>query len=151
MGFIYRDLKPENILITGKFVRIADFGLAVSHDFENKSHTSKVGTGKYIAPEVLHSKKYNKKADIYSLGVILEEMFGFENDFSIRDEDSLLLKTKSRELKLLKDRMISKDEKLRPDCEQILKESHLWSLSLEELEVYSKIKTELEQILNQKK
>ncbi len=46
--------------------------------------------------------------------------------------------------------MTKKDEKLRPDCDQILKESHIWTLSLEELEGYPRIKLELEQILSQK-
>jgi hypothetical protein len=80
---IHRDLKPGNILITGgpedRVVRIADFGLAVNHDFQNQSHTSDQGTIKYMAPEVVKTRKYNMKADIYSLGVILGEMFGFED------------------------------------------------------------------------
>jgi serine/threonine protein kinase len=80
---IHRDLKPENILLTtglnGRFI-IADFGLAINHDFENQSHTSGVGTRKYMAPEVKGSRRYNTKADIYSLGVIIGEMFGFENE-----------------------------------------------------------------------
>jgi hypothetical protein len=46
--------------------------------------------------------------------------------------------------------MTENDEKLRPDCYKILKESHIWTLSLEELESCSRIKTELEQILKQK-
>jgi alpha-tubulin suppressor-like RCC1 family protein len=81
---IHRDLKPENILLTtgsdGRFIRIADFGLAVNHDFENQSHPSGVGTREYMAPETISSKRYNTKADIYSLGVIIGEMFGFENE-----------------------------------------------------------------------
>ncbi len=71
---------------------------------------------------------------------------------SIRDEDSLLLliNNKSCELKKLIDRMLSYASILRPNCDEILKESHVWTLSLEELESYSRIKHELEQILNQK-
>jgi serine/threonine protein kinase len=77
-------LKPENILLTtgsdGRFIRIADFGLAVNHDFENQSHPSGMGTREYMAPETISSKRYNTKADIYSLGIIIGEMFGFENE-----------------------------------------------------------------------
>jgi serine/threonine protein kinase len=37
---IHRDLKPTNVLITnGRFVKIADFGLATIHEFERQSHT----------------------------------------------------------------------------------------------------------------
>jgi hypothetical protein len=46
--------------------------------------------------------------------------------------------------------MLSYASILRPNCDEILKESHVWTLSLEELESYSRIKHELEQILNQK-
>jgi hypothetical protein len=82
---IHRDLKPGNILLSDRSngqieerrARIADFGLAVNHDFENQSHTSEQGTIKYMAPEVKKTRKYDTKADIYSLGVIIEEMFNY--------------------------------------------------------------------------
>jgi serine/threonine protein kinase len=76
---IHRDLKPANILISyglnGRFVKLADFGLSTFHEFEGQSHTQNIGTHKYMAPEVLYGKKYDTKADIHSLGVILREIF----------------------------------------------------------------------------
>jgi serine/threonine protein kinase len=75
---IHRDLKPANILVSdavnGRFVKLADFGLSVIHEFIDQSHTRGSGTFNYMAPEVIKSRKYDKKADIYSLGVITEEM-----------------------------------------------------------------------------
>ncbi len=65
---IDRDLKPNNVLI-------ADFGLATIHEFSGQSHTKYKGTIRYAAPEVMSSTKYDTKADIYSLGVILQEVF----------------------------------------------------------------------------
>jgi serine/threonine protein kinase len=80
-NIIHRDLKPSNILITngvnGRFVRLGDFGLSVNHEFNDQSHTQCSGTIKYMAPEVMISRKYNMKADIYSMGVIIEELFNF--------------------------------------------------------------------------
>jgi serine/threonine protein kinase len=77
---IHRDLKPANILLKkcdqkGFCVKISDFGLMVIHDFPDKSHTLDKGTTKYIAPEVINNKNYDTKADIYSLGVIFENIF----------------------------------------------------------------------------
>jgi serine/threonine protein kinase len=78
-NIIHRDLKPENILITegqkGRFVKIADFGLATIHEFEGQSHTKYKGTRKYSAPEILNSSRYDTKADVYSLGVVVAELF----------------------------------------------------------------------------
>jgi serine/threonine protein kinase len=72
-------LKPTNILISngkdGRFVKIADFGLATIHEFNGESHTQASGTLRYMAQEVLRSRKYDTKADIYSLGVIVQEIF----------------------------------------------------------------------------
>jgi serine/threonine protein kinase len=81
INIIHRDLKPTNILISegtnGKFVKIADFGLATIHN-KNESHTQGSGTFKYMAPEVLRKRNYDTKADIYSLGVIIPELFNFD-------------------------------------------------------------------------
>jgi serine/threonine protein kinase len=77
-NIIHRDLKLDNILITnginGRFVKIADFGYAKVLD-ETKPNTKDVETVRYIAPEVEYSQKYNFKADIYSLGFIVRDLF----------------------------------------------------------------------------
>jgi hypothetical protein len=80
---IHRDLKPANILlkkdeVKGIRVKIADIGLAVIHKYSGQSHTMDKGTPKYMAPEVIKDKKYDTKADIYSLGVIFEEIFALD-------------------------------------------------------------------------
>jgi hypothetical protein len=80
---IHRDLKPANILLKkdedkGVCVKIADFGLVVIHKYSEQSHTLDKGTPKHMAPEVIKNKKYDTKADVYSLGVIFEELFALE-------------------------------------------------------------------------
>jgi tRNA A-37 threonylcarbamoyl transferase component Bud32 len=81
---IHRDLKPANILVSdginGRFVKLADFGLSVIHESIDQSHTQVSGTIKYMAPEVFDSRKYDLKADIFSLGKIVGELFIFNNN-----------------------------------------------------------------------
>ena len=75
---IHRDIKPGNILLskTGE-VKLVDFGIAVSMD-EDAGLTKDgvtLGTPSYMAPEQFEStKSVDKRADIYSMGVMLYEM-----------------------------------------------------------------------------
>jgi serine/threonine protein kinase len=79
---IHRDLKPANIMISygldDRFVKLADFGLATFHEYGEQSHTQGCGTIKYLAPEVMQTRKYSAKADIYSLGIIIQELFNYK-------------------------------------------------------------------------
>ncbi|TWU30332.1 serine/threonine-protein kinase [Bythopirellula polymerisocia] len=74
-GVLHRDLKPANIMIDGQGqVRITDFGLAtVTTDGENVAGMS--GTPAYMAPEQLLRGQSSAGSDIYSLGLVLFELF----------------------------------------------------------------------------
>ncbi|XP_014474461.1 PREDICTED: cyclin-dependent kinase 4 isoform X2 [Dinoponera quadriceps] len=75
---IHRDLKPQNLLVTrdGR-IKIADFGLAKTYDFEMKL-TSVVVTQWYRAPEVLLGCSYATPVDIWSVGCIMAELYKLE-------------------------------------------------------------------------
>jgi alpha-tubulin suppressor-like RCC1 family protein len=81
---IHMNLKPKNILLTnginGRFVKLGNFGLSLNHEFYNESQTHRSGTHKYMAPEVLISRECDMKADIYSLGIIVRELFFLKNN-----------------------------------------------------------------------
>lgn len=85
---IHRDLKPSNFLITNgerrRFVKLSDFGLATHHESEDQSHTKDRGTDKYVAPEVRTTTKYNTKTDIYSLGVVAQELFNIDINWFVQ-------------------------------------------------------------------
>ena len=79
---IHRDLKPQNIFIIefpkdDRFLKLGDFGSArnVSSTSDEPDLYTYAGEWKYMAPEVKNGGKYNKKADIYSLGFIAEALF----------------------------------------------------------------------------
>ena len=74
-GVIHRDLKPANVMIDGRGqVRITDFGLATVLEDDRSQH-SLVGTPAYMAPEQLLNGETSERSDIYSLGLVLYELF----------------------------------------------------------------------------
>lgn len=73
-GVVHRDLKPENIMVSrsGDNVKIIDFGLADNDEFAIFKNPA--GTKRYVAPEQLNSTMADSRNDIYSLGIILQDM-----------------------------------------------------------------------------
>eukprot|EP00897_Mesotaenium_endlicherianum_P008404 jgi/Mesen1/7592/ME000395S06744 len=73
---IHRDMKPQNILIgAGGIVKLCDFGFARAMSCNTMVVTSIKGTPLYMAPELVQEQPYNHTVDLWSLGVILYELF----------------------------------------------------------------------------
>lgn len=74
-GLLHRDLKPANVMLDGRGrVRLTDFGLAAAAR-ETPGHEASAGTPAYMAPEQLAGREATVRSDLYSLGLVLYEVF----------------------------------------------------------------------------
>jgi tRNA A-37 threonylcarbamoyl transferase component Bud32/HAMP domain-containing protein len=79
VGVVHRDIKPENLILeAGGNAKLMDFGIARPVRRSNPGHTQPgmyIGTPSYSAPEQLAGEDVDARADLYSAGVMLSEMF----------------------------------------------------------------------------
>ena len=75
-GVIHRDIKPANIFMVGRTQpRVLDFGIArVAHRQEGADAHSGAGSPYYMAPEQVKRELSDRRADVFSLGVVLYEL-----------------------------------------------------------------------------
>jgi len=77
-GIVHRDIKPENIMIRKDGIsQIMDFGLAKLRGNVSRltKEGSTVGTAGYMSPEQVQGQDADHRSDIFSLGVLLYELF----------------------------------------------------------------------------
>jgi len=94
-GIVHRDIKPENIMIRKDGIaQIMDFGLAKLYSGSEVSRLTKAGTTMgtmgYMSPEQVQGLDVDHRTDIFSLGVVLYEMFAGESPFKGMHETAIM-------------------------------------------------------------
>ncbi len=81
-GVVHRDVKPGNILLSEEGeVKLTDFGIAKAQDTSITVTGTTLGSPAYMAPEQLRSMEVDRRADVFSLGVVLYEMLSGKKPF----------------------------------------------------------------------
>ena len=131
-NIMHRDLKPENILLDSNLnIKICDFGWSAKY-CENTIRATLCGTYEYMAPEIFFKHKQTKKTDIWSLGILLYELFhshapfqGLRLDLVIKQimrNRICFKKSLGQDVKLMILNILIMDPRKRIGIEEILKD-----------------------------
>lgn len=132
---LHRDIKGANVFLkTNGLVSLADFGF--SHKYESTVSgdvaSTFCGTPYYLAPETWRRQPYSKKADVWSLGILLFEMMSLKRPFigqgmnGLKDAVLKMSWTTPLPSKFSKDlqevcmSILNPDPNIRPSIQQVL-------------------------------
>jgi serine/threonine-protein kinase len=89
-GILHRDIKPANVMLDGRGrAKLTDFGLAgLAEGIEGAE--VRAGTPTYMAPEQLAGKEVSVRSDLYSLGLVLYELFTGKRVFEAKTAADLV-------------------------------------------------------------
>ena len=125
----HRDIKPDNILLTKnkQMIKVCDFGFTRK---DEKLMNTVMGTMKYIAPEMLESKRYDEAVDIWSLGILLFQLLCLYSQSEIPDlineirnnPEYIMQRLKNNDEVLVRiiDRCLKIDPVDRPEAKEII-------------------------------
>ncbi|XP_058753577.1 serine/threonine-protein kinase EDR1-like isoform X1 [Vicia villosa] len=129
MKIVHRDLKSANCLVNKHWtVKICDFGLSRIMIESPIRDSSSAGTPEWMAPELIRNEPFDEKCDIFSLGVILWELYNLNRPwegvppervvYSVAHEGSRLEVPEGPLGRLISDCWADAHE--RPSCDEIL-------------------------------
>ncbi|XP_063684547.1 mitogen-activated protein kinase kinase kinase 10-like isoform X2 [Bolinopsis microptera] len=142
---IHRDLKSGNILLAKDLrqtslmentVKITDFGMA--RHMEKTANLSKMGTFRWMSPEVLRDSQYSQASDVWSFGVVVWEMLTGEVPFSKFEDWAVQYKVAAGKMTL------PIPETCPDDIKDLL--ASIWNYDRKERPIFSNICSTLEEI-----
>lgn len=124
----HRDIKPDNIVLDiNDHPYLVDFG--ISKEYVEKMSTA-IGTFDYVAPELFGSEPYDNKADIYSFGLVVNEIYSRQKTFRGLSREQIIMKKLNGDvhadpkipgfLRGFIERCLAFDASTRPACSEIL-------------------------------
>lgn len=130
---LHRDIKTPNVFLTTTgLIKLGDFGFSREYDSTVSGDVGSTfcGTPYYLAPELWNQAPYSKKADMWSLGIVLYELMALRKPFSgssMRDLVSNVMTGQfdplpeiyTPELRQLCVDLLSADPKRRPSIDQV--------------------------------
>ena len=150
---LHRDLKPLNIFLTkDDHIKLGDFGISAILNSTKDFAETPIGTDYYMSPEVIKGDRYSYSCDIWSLGIILNELCLLENPLShikirrdlyyfIQNNDVAKIdqnceKNYSEETCNLIKKILVKNPYERPTIDQIIQECKQILCNLQNLKTY---------------
>ncbi|KAG5469125.1 hypothetical protein LSCM4_02522 [Leishmania orientalis] len=143
---LHRDIKGANVmLMTNGVIKLGDFGFSRQYESTVSDQVAQTfcGTPYYLAPEQWNHQRYNKKADVWAMGILLFEMMALRRPFvgqGMRALSEAVMNNKrdcelpqhySRSLRDLCNIMLQADPSQRPSCAQLFKLPHMMKLLLD--------------------